>query len=85
MSPEEFIKKHITEALAGEGFPAEVARGGAEHGVDYYRRCSQSSRKGSMFADCLFRARQWAIGQTTTAERKAKKRPKRGISSPSLF
>nr|DAN86292.1 MAG TPA: hypothetical protein [Caudoviricetes sp.] len=28
MSPEEFIKKHITEALAGEGFPAEVARGG---------------------------------------------------------
>lgn len=28
MSPEEFIKKHITEALAGEGFPAESARGG---------------------------------------------------------
>ncbi|ENU2133168.1 hypothetical protein ACE60T_003456 [Salmonella enterica] len=28
MSPEEFIKKHITEALAGEGFSAEVARGG---------------------------------------------------------
>lgn len=28
MSPEEFIKKHITEALAGEGFPEEVARGG---------------------------------------------------------
>lgn len=28
MSPEEFIKKHIIDALAGEGFPAEVARGG---------------------------------------------------------
>lgn len=28
MSPEEFIKKHITEALAGEGFSAEVARRG---------------------------------------------------------
>lgn len=28
MSPEEFIKKHITDALVGEGFPAEIARGG---------------------------------------------------------
>lgn len=28
MSPEKFIKKHITDALVGEGFPAEIARGG---------------------------------------------------------
>lgn len=28
MSPEEFIKKHITDALVGEGFPAEIAWGG---------------------------------------------------------
>lgn len=28
MNPTEFIKKHIIDALAGEGFPAEVARGG---------------------------------------------------------
>ncbi len=28
MSPEEFIKKHITDALVGEGFTAEIARGG---------------------------------------------------------
>lgn len=28
MSPEEFIKKHITDALVDEGFPAEIARGG---------------------------------------------------------
>ncbi|EGY4557783.1 hypothetical protein KG918_004038 [Salmonella enterica] len=27
-----------------------------------------------MFADCLFRARQWAFGQTTAAERKAGKK-----------
>ncbi|HAT2283652.1 TPA: hypothetical protein I8190_000332 [Citrobacter freundii] len=74
MSPEEFIKKHITDALVGEGFTAEIARGGAEHGADYYRRCSQASRKGSMFADCLFRARQWALGQTTLAERSAGKK-----------
>ncbi|EDZ0945603.1 hypothetical protein GN543_004990 [Salmonella enterica] len=78
MNPTDFIQKHITEALAGEGFPTEVARGGAEHGVDYYRRCSQSSRKGSMFEDCLFHARQWVLGQTTKAERRAKKKPGRG-------
>ncbi|ELD8600959.1 hypothetical protein RLO78_002152 [Enterobacter roggenkampii] len=87
MSPEEFIKKHITDALVGEGFPAEIAWGGAEHGADYYRRCSQASRKGSMFADCLFRARQWAIGQTTIAERKEgkKKAGREGKSQPGLF
>lgn len=85
MSPEEFIKKHIIDALAGEGFPAEFARGGAEHGADYYRRCSQASRKGSMFADCLFRARQWAIGQTTVAEREAGKRQSRRKGQSSLF
>lgn len=28
MSPEEFIKKHITDVLTGEGFPVEVVRGG---------------------------------------------------------
>lgn len=86
MSPEEFIKKHITNALLREGFPAEVAGGGgAECGVDYYRRCSQATRKGSMFADCLFRARQWAIGQTTVAERSAGKKPAQRKGQSSLF
>lgn len=85
MSPELFIKKHITNALLREGFTAEVARGGASIGLDYYRRCSQSSRKGSMFSDCLFRARQWAIGQTTSAERKAKNKPGREVAPPGLF
>lgn len=28
MSPEEFIKKHITDALVGDGFPEQVALGG---------------------------------------------------------
>lgn len=85
MTPEEFIKKHITDALVGEGFPVEVARVGAEHGADYYRRCSQTSRKGSMFADCLFRARQWAIGQTTTAERGNGKKLARHKRQRNLF
>lgn len=29
MSPEEFIKKHITTALMAEGFPEQAALGGA--------------------------------------------------------
>lgn len=87
MSPEYFIRKHITEKLVAEGFSESVAGGGAEHGVDYYRRSSQPSRKGAIFDDCLFRARQWALGQTTSAERKAgKKKPGRGGGTqPGLF
>lgn len=85
MSPEDFIRKHITAALEAEG--SLKAPQGAEHGVDYYRRSSQASRKGAIFDDCLYRARQWALGQTTMAERKsAKKKPgKGGGASPGLF
>ncbi|SUF50772.1 Uncharacterised protein [Salmonella enterica] len=85
MNPTDFIAKHITDALVDEGFPAEIARRGAVHGVDYYRRSSQASRKGSMFADCLFRARQWAFGQTTLAERGAGKKQTRRKGQSSLF
>ncbi|ECJ2856720.1 hypothetical protein FNO15_23295 [Salmonella enterica subsp. diarizonae] len=85
MNPTDFIRKHITTALVAEGVSEIVAQGGATQGVDYYRRCSQASRKGSMHEDCLFRARQWAAGQTTTVERKqAKKKPGRG-ALPGLF
>ncbi|ECM3181873.1 hypothetical protein QB94_16780 [Salmonella enterica subsp. enterica serovar Newport] len=60
-------------------------RGGAAQGLEHYRRCSQASRKGCMYEDCLFRARQWALGQTTTTERKqTKKKPGRG-ALPGLF
>ncbi|HDK6158966.1 hypothetical protein [Klebsiella pneumoniae] len=83
MLPENFIAKHIFTALVAEGFSEVVARGGAIHGVDYYWHSSQASRKGAIFDDCLFRARQWALGQTTTAERKsAKKKPGRGGGTP---
>lgn len=87
MNPTDFIRRHITASLVAEGFSESVAGGGAEHGVAYYRRSSQASRKGAIFEDCLFRARQWALGQTTTAERKAaKKKPGRGGGTqPGLF
>lgn len=82
MSPELFIKKHITDALLREGFTAEVARG-ADIGLDHYRRMSQASRKGKAFDDCFYYARQWVLGQTTKAERRAKKKPGRGTNPAS--
>lgn len=84
MTPEEFICKHITEKLVADGFPEVVARGGLVGGLDYYRHCSQASRKGAIFDDCYFRARQWALGQTTVTERKEK--PGRiKVGQPGLF
>ncbi|EGO8352080.1 hypothetical protein E0V34_08895 [Escherichia coli] len=84
MTPEEFICKHITEKLVAEGFPEIVAREGGLLGLDYYRRSSQASRKGGIFDDCYFRARQWALGQTTVTERKEK--PGRiKVGQPGLF
>ncbi|EAM9428705.1 hypothetical protein BCN13_11915 [Salmonella enterica] len=60
--------------------------GGVIAGLDHYRRCSQASRKGRAYDDCLARARQWALGQTTSTERKTKKKPdKRGKPLPGLF
>lgn len=86
MNVEAFIRQHITTALVTEGFSEIVAQGGASQGLEHYRRCSQASRKGSMYEDCLFRARQWALGQATTVERKqAKKKPGREVAPPGLF
>lgn len=38
-----------------------------------------------MFADCLFRARQWALGQTTLAERSAGKKRTSRKGQNSMF
>ncbi|MCW2485746.1 hypothetical protein J5069_07525 [Candidatus Symbiopectobacterium sp. NZEC127] len=75
MTPETFICKYIIDHLVAEGFPSNVAEGGggADAGIEHYRRMSQFSKKG-VFDDCLARARQWALGQTTAAERKIGKK-----------
>lgn len=87
MSPELFISKNIIAQLVAEGFPEQVAADAADIGLDHYRRMSQASRKGGAFDDCAFRARQWALGQTPVAERRAKKKPgkRRGGHLPGLF
>ncbi|CVA87036.1 Uncharacterised protein [Serratia marcescens] len=59
MNPIEFIRKNVVTQLVGEGFPEDVARGGAEEAVDLYRRMSQASRKGRIYDDCLTQARQY--------------------------
>lgn len=87
MNPTDFIRKHITAALTVEGFSPSVVQGGVAKGLEHYRSMSQSTKKGSCFDDCLYRARQWALGQTTTTERKsAKKKPGRADGvHPGLF
>ncbi|TNL03455.1 hypothetical protein CYD30_25085 [Kosakonia cowanii] len=85
MNPTDFIKKHITAQLVAEGFPEQVARDATDVGLEHYRRMSQASRKGGAFDDCFFRARQWAIGQTTAAERNAGKKVSRRNSQGGLL
>lgn len=86
MTPTDFIRKHITEKLMVEGFPLSVAQGGAGIGLEHYRCMSQASKKGAAFDDCLYRAKVWAQGQISKAERKAgKKKPGRVTAQPGLF
>lgn len=59
--------------------PLMPSGGGVERALDYYRRMSQASRKGAAFDDCLHLAKQWALGQTPIAERKARKKSSRNI------
>ncbi|HCB0645555.1 TPA: hypothetical protein MYL57_005658 [Klebsiella variicola subsp. variicola] len=87
MSPETFIEKHITAALTAEGFAPSVVQGGGSRDWSITAACRSQPKKGGCFADCLYRARQWALGQATTAERKAaKKKPGRADGvHPGLF
>ncbi|SUX99640.1 hypothetical protein [Citrobacter youngae] len=87
MNPVDFIRKNIAAQLASEGFSEPVCQGGGVAGVDHYRRMSQATRKGRAYDDCLYYARQWAIGQTTTSDRRdgKKKAGKRMGSLTGLF
>lgn len=60
MTPIDFIHKNIVAELEKLGYDRNAALTGADMGVDHYRRCSQASRKGRIFDDCLYIARQWA-------------------------
>lgn len=58
MTPEDFIRKHVVESLQAEGFSAEQAAQGGVEAIAYYRRSSKpSSKRRSIFDDCLDQAR----------------------------
>lgn len=65
MNPQEFIHKNITTELIKLGYDENAAMTGADMAVDHYRRCSQASRKGRIFDDCLYIAKLWAGKQKT--------------------
>lgn len=46
MSPEEFIKKHITDTLVSEGFPLLVAEGGQNMALIITGECPKQAVKG---------------------------------------
>ncbi|KLP39262.1 hypothetical protein [Enterobacter ludwigii] len=60
MSPQDFILQNVKKELLKLGYEENVALSGADMALDHYRRCSQASRKGRIFDDCLFIAKAWA-------------------------
>lgn len=46
MTPEEFIRKHITEKLMAEGFPLTVAQGGQGSDWTTTAACHRRARRG---------------------------------------
>lgn len=60
MSPSDFILKNIKSELLKLGYDENIALSGADMALDHYRRCSQASRKGRIFDDCLHIAKAWA-------------------------
>ncbi len=45
MSPEQFIRKHITAALVAEGFPSGVAGGGQSTALIIIAECRRPAKK----------------------------------------
>ena len=78
MNPQDFIRKNIITILASEGVPEDVAQGGATAALDYYRRCSQASRKGLMFDDLLHETRQWVRFRSSGCGRHKPARTRQG-------
>lgn len=86
MDHAEFIEKNIKQQLLAEGYSLPVAQGGANEGVDHFRRCSQASKKGAMFDDCLYRAKVWCETNGGKDEKPKKKpRARKTVGTLALF
>ncbi|MEM8119477.1 hypothetical protein Q4R94_18515 [Morganella morganii] len=82
MNPTEFIRKNIINELEKLGYQGGVLDFAADRGLDHYRRCSQATRRGGMFDDCLRVAKLWAekYGQKPSAGTKKKAKASRQVS-----
>ncbi|OVZ98983.1 hypothetical protein CBW53_02970 [Yersinia frederiksenii] len=62
----EFLVKNIKIKLIEAGHSNAIAELSANEGLAYYKRMSQASKKGSVFDDCLKRAKEYAGGYEKT-------------------
>lgn len=78
MSPEEFIKKHITTALMAEGFPEQAALGGGWSALittaPCLRRAVEAGRTTTVFTMCVSglkdKQQAWSARQRKSREEK---------------
>lgn len=57
MNPIDFIYTNIQKQLITEGFTVGIANLVARYGVDEYKKRSQPTRRGNIYAGCLHEAR----------------------------
>jgi len=72
MTTIEFIEKNVIKELLRLGYDESACNIGAREAVSYYRRASQSSKKGKIFDDCLFHAKLFAKKHTIINKRTVK-------------
>lgn len=68
----------------------QVIRGGAlelaaDEGLSHFRRCSQASRRGTMFEDCYHAAKTWIEKYGDKQPTGSKRRTKQSSKQVSMF
>ncbi|AVK37872.1 hypothetical protein AB1Y45_15580 [Morganella morganii] len=85
MSPDDFIRKNVISKLKELGFQGGVLDFAADEAIDYYRRCSQATRRGGMFDDCFRIAKLWAEKYGQPPGKTSKRKGKSGGKQVSMF
>ncbi|WP_272659499.1 hypothetical protein [Providencia sp. PROV172] len=85
MSPEDFIRKNITQKLQELDYQGGALQLAADEGIAHYRRCSQASKRGAMFDDCFHVAKVWMDKYGGNTKAKPKRRGKTVVKQVSLF
>lgn len=85
MSPDDFIRKNVISKLKELGFQGGVLDFAADEAIDYYRRCSQATRRGGMSDDCFRIAKLWAEKYGQPPCKTSKRKGKSGGKQVSMF